>query len=88
MAKEVFAAVWRREGDPDSVIKKRDLAQITDAATIDALVDEVLTEYPVQVEQYRAGKPKVLGFLVGKIMKKSNGQANPQQVNQALRRKL
>ena len=88
MAKEVFEAVWGNEGDPDSVIKKRGLAQITDAATIDALVEEVLTEYPAQVELYRTGKPKILGFLVGKIMKKSNGQANPQQVNQALRRKL
>ena len=88
MAKEVFEAVWHNEGNPDSVIEKRSLTQITDAAAIDTLVDEVLAEYPVQVEQFRNGKTKVLGFLVGKIMQKSNSQANPQQVNLALRRKL
>ena len=88
MAKEVFEAVWLREGDPDSVITNRGLAQITDAAAIDALVDDVISTYPAQVAQFRAGKEKILGFFVGKIMKKTRGQANPEQVNQALRRKL
>ena len=88
MAKEVFEAVWLREGDPDSVITNRGLAQITDAADIDALVDDVISAYPAQVDQFRAGKEKILGFFVGKIMKKTRGQANPEQVNQALRRKL
>ena len=88
MAKEIFDAVWRREGDPDSVIAKRGLAQITDADAIDALVDEVVAAYPEQVEQFRAGKTKVLGFFVGRIMKMTRGQANPKLVNQLLRRKL
>ena len=88
MAKEIFDAVWRREGDPDSVIAKRGLAQITDADAIDALVDEVVAAYPEQVEQFRAGKTKVLGFFVGRIMKMTRGQANPKLVDQLLRRKL
>ena len=88
MAKEVFEAVWRREGGPDSVIARRGLAQISDTEAIDALVDEVIASHPAQVAQFRAGKEKVLGFFVGQVMKMTRGQANPAQVNQALRRKL
>ena len=88
MAKEVFESVWRREGDPDSVIARRGLAQISDPAAIEGFVDRVIAAHPVQVEQFRAGKEKVFGFLVGQVMKSTRGQANPEQVNQALRRKL
>ena len=62
--------------------------QISDSASIDALVDEVIAANPAQVEQFRAGKQQVLGFLVGQVMKASKGKANPQQVNDALRKKL
>ena len=88
MAKEVFEAVWRREGSPDSVIARRGLAQISDTDAIEALVDEVIASHPAQVAQFRAGKEKILGFFVGQVMKMTRGQANPAQVNQALRRKL
>ena len=88
MAKEVFEALWRREGSPDSVIARRGLTQISDTETIEALVDEVIASHPAQVEQFRAGKEKILGFFVGQVMKMTRGQANPAQVNQALRRKL
>ncbi len=88
MAKKVFDAVWRGDGDPDSIIEERGLSQISDAKAIDALVDQVITAHPAQVQQFRAGKEKILGFFVGQIMKMTRGQANPEQVNQALRRKL
>ena len=88
MAKEVFQALWLREGDTDSIIAARGLAQITDLGAIEALVDQVIAEHPAQAEQFRAGKEKVLGFFVGRVMKLSRGQANPKQVNQTLRRKL
>ena len=88
MAKEVFQALWLGEGDTDSIIAARGLAQITDTSTIESLVDQVIAEHPAQAEQFRAGKEKVLGFLVGRVMKLTRGQANPEQVNQALRRKL
>ena len=88
MAKEVFEAVWRREGSPDSVIAQRGLAQISDTGAIEALVDEVIASHPAQVAQFRAGKEKILGFFVGQVMKMTRGQANPAEVNQALRRKL
>ena len=88
MAKEVFEAVWRGEGSPDTVISERRLTQISDAEAIEAFVDEVIAAHPAQVEQFRAGKEKILGFFVGQVMKMTRGQANPAQVNQALRRKL
>ena len=88
MAKRVFEATWRREGDPDSIISNQGLTQISDAASIDALVDQVIAANPLQAAQFRTGKSKILGFFIGQIMKITGGQANPEQVNQALRRKL
>ncbi len=88
IAKEVFEAVWAGEGSVAEIIEKRGLVQISDSASIGALVDEVIAANPAQVEQFRAGKQQVLGFLVGQVMKASKGKANPQQVNDALRKKL
>jgi aspartyl-tRNA(Asn)/glutamyl-tRNA(Gln) amidotransferase subunit B len=88
IAKEVFEAVWNGEGSVEEIIEKRGLVQISDSASIDKLVAEVLAANPTQVEQFRAGKQQVLGFLVGQVMKASRGKANPQQVNEALRKQL
>ena len=88
MAKRVFDAVWRGDGTPDSIIEKLGLTQITNTETIDAIVDEVISTHPAQVEQFRAGKKKILGFLIGKTMQMTDGQANPALLNQALRRRL
>jgi aspartyl-tRNA(Asn)/glutamyl-tRNA(Gln) amidotransferase subunit B len=88
MAKQVFEGVWNGEGDPDAVIAARGLRQVTDSAAIEAMVEQVLSENPDQVEQFHAGKQKVLGFLVGQVMKASGGKADPKQVNVLLREKL
>jgi aspartyl-tRNA(Asn)/glutamyl-tRNA(Gln) amidotransferase subunit B len=88
IAKEVFEALWAGEGTVDQIIEKRGLTQISDSASIDKLVAEVIAANPTQVEQFRAGKQQVLGFLVGQVMKASRGKANPQQVNEALRKAL
>jgi aspartyl-tRNA(Asn)/glutamyl-tRNA(Gln) amidotransferase subunit B len=88
IAKEVFEAMWNGEGDADAIIESRGLKQITDSGAIEAMIDEVIAANPGQVEQFRAGKEKVLGFFVGQIMKQSKGKANPGQVNQLLREKL
>jgi aspartyl-tRNA(Asn)/glutamyl-tRNA(Gln) amidotransferase subunit B len=88
IAKEVFEAVWAGEGTVEEIIEKRGLTQISDSASIDKLVAEVIAANPAQVEQFRAGKQQVLGFLVGQVMKASRGKANPQQVNDALRKQL
>ncbi len=88
IAKQVFEAMWQDEGSADDIIDARGLKQITDSGAIESLIDEVIATNPDQVEQFRAGKEKVLGFFVGQIMKQSKGKANPGQVNQLLRDKL
>jgi aspartyl-tRNA(Asn)/glutamyl-tRNA(Gln) amidotransferase subunit B len=88
IAKEIFEALWRGEGAVEEIIDKRGLRQISDSASIEALVADVLAANPEQVEQFRAGKAQVLGFLVGQVMKASQGKANPQQVNAVLRAAL
>lgn len=88
IAKEVFEALWNGEGDADTIIAKRGLQQITDSSAIESIIDEVIHVNPQQVEQYRAGKDKLLGFFVGQVMKASRGKANPQQVNDLLLKKL
>ena len=88
IAKDVFAAMWQGEGDADAIIEARGLRQITDTGAIEAAVDAVLAANPEQVEQLRAGKDKVLGFLVGQVMKATAGKANPAQVNALLRAKV
>ncbi len=88
IAKEVFEAMWQGEGPADAIIETRGLKQITDNSAIASLIDGVIADNPEQVEQFRAGKEKVLGFFVGQIMKQSKGKANPTQVNQMLRDKL
>ncbi|MBK1734032.1 Asp-tRNA(Asn)/Glu-tRNA(Gln) amidotransferase GatCAB subunit B [Halorhodospira abdelmalekii] len=87
-AKDVFEAMWAGAGEPDEVIAAKGLKQVTDSGAIEALIDEVLTNNPQQIEQYRAGKEKLFGFFVGQVMKASAGKANPQQVNDLLKQKL
>ena len=88
IAKEVFEAMWQGEGGADEIIEARGLKQITDSSAIESLIDEVIAANPEQLEQFRAGKEKVLGFFVGQVMKRSQGKANPAQVNALLREKL
>jgi aspartyl-tRNA(Asn)/glutamyl-tRNA(Gln) amidotransferase subunit B len=84
----VFEALWNGEGTVQAIIEKRGLVQISDSASIEALVDQAIAAHPTQAEQFRAGKQQVLGFLVGQVMKASGGKANPAAVNAALRKKL
>jgi aspartyl-tRNA(Asn)/glutamyl-tRNA(Gln) amidotransferase subunit B len=88
LAKDVFEAMWAGEGSADEVIERRGLKQITDAGAIEKIVDDVLAASAEQVKQYRDGNRKVLGYFVGQVMKASQGKANPQQVNELLRKKL
>ena len=84
----VLPAMWSGEGNPDEIIEKRGLKQISDAGAIEKLVDEVLAKNAKQVEDYRAGKDKAFNSLVGQVMKATQGKANPAQVNEILKRKL
>ncbi len=88
IAKDVFEAMWNGEGDADAVIEAKGLQQVTDTGAIEAMIDEVIAANPGQVEQYRGGKDKLLGFFVGQVMKASKGKANPAQVNEMLKKKL
>jgi aspartyl-tRNA(Asn)/glutamyl-tRNA(Gln) amidotransferase subunit B len=88
IAKEVFEAMWAGEGTADEVIGVRGLRQITDVSAIQAVIDQVLADNPAQLEQYRSGKDKLLGFFVGQVMKATRGKANPAQVNELLRKSL
>jgi aspartyl-tRNA(Asn)/glutamyl-tRNA(Gln) amidotransferase subunit B len=88
IAKQVFAAMWASEGDADAIISAKGLKQVTDTGFIEKIIDEVLANSPTQVADYKAGKEKMLGYLVGQIMKASQGKANPAQVNQLLTQKL
>ena len=74
-----FPAVYEAEGRPQ---------QSTDTSALEKIIDEIIAANPKQVEQYRAGKKTVVGFFVGKVMKASKGQANPQMVNELLAKKL
>ncbi len=88
IAKDVLEAMWNGEGEADAVIAKRGLEQITDAGAIEQVIDQVLSANPKQVEQYQGGQQKVFGYFIGQVMKASGGKANPQQLNEILRRKL
>jgi aspartyl-tRNA(Asn)/glutamyl-tRNA(Gln) amidotransferase subunit B len=88
-AKEVFAALWRGEGESaDAIIDARGLKQISDSGAIEKLIDDVVAANPGPVAEFRAGKEKAFNSLVGQAMKATKGKANPQQVNEILRRKL
>jgi aspartyl-tRNA(Asn)/glutamyl-tRNA(Gln) amidotransferase subunit B len=88
IAKTVFEAMWNGEGDADKIITKKGLKQVTDTGAIEKIIDEIIAANPQQVEQYKAGKQKVFGFFVGQVMKQTQGKANPQQVNELLKKKL
>ncbi len=89
IAKQVFASLWNGEGETaDAIIEDKGLKQMSDSGELEALVNEVIEANPDQVEQYRAGKTKVMGFFVGQIMKNTGGKANPGQINQLLKAKL
>jgi aspartyl-tRNA(Asn)/glutamyl-tRNA(Gln) amidotransferase subunit B len=88
LAKEVFEKMFASGEDPRSIMEREGLRQISDSTALEKIVDDIVAANPKQVEQFKSGKPAVLGFLVGQVMKASRGQANPQAVNDLLKKKL
>ncbi|HID96301.1 MAG TPA: Asp-tRNA(Asn)/Glu-tRNA(Gln) amidotransferase subunit GatB [Candidatus Latescibacteria bacterium] len=88
IAKTVFEEMVKTGGHPREIVEVKGLIQITDTGAIEQVVEEVLSENPEEVERYRGGKTKLLGFFVGEVMKKTKGKANPRLVNEILRNKL
>ncbi len=89
IAKDVFALIFEGEetGDPADIVESRGLKQVTDTGAIEKIVDEIIAANPKQVEQVKE-KPKTMGWFVGQVMKASGGKANPQAVNEILKKKL
>jgi aspartyl-tRNA(Asn)/glutamyl-tRNA(Gln) amidotransferase subunit B len=87
-AKEVFAAIAPTSEEPAEAVERLGLAQVSDTSQIERWIEEVVEANPAQVTQFRAGKAQVLGFLVGQVMKRSGGRAEPKSVQQLLKRAL
>jgi aspartyl-tRNA(Asn)/glutamyl-tRNA(Gln) amidotransferase subunit B len=87
IAKDLFEIVWAEGGDPAEIVEKRGLRQVTDTGAIEAAVDQIIAANPDKVAQAKA-KPSMIGWFVGQVMKATGGKANPQAVNEVLKRKL
>lgn len=88
IAKTVFEALWNKEGEVDEIIASKGLKQITDNTEIEKIIDTIITNNPKQVEQYKTGNEKIIGYFVGQVMQATQGKANPKQVNDILQTKL
>ena len=89
IAKTVFSDMWKTSKDPEAIVKEKGLVQVSDPAAVEKIIDEVLAANASQVEDHKSGKKKNLfGFFVGAVMKASKSQANPELVNQILKKKL
>lgn len=88
IAKKVFAHLVENGGDPEEYVKREGLVQISDEGELRNIVNQVLDENEKSVQDYKDGKKKALGFLVGQVMKATKGQANPQMVNKLLQEEI
>ena len=88
IAKTVFDDMVSTGKTPETIVREKGLVQVTDTDAISEVVNQVLGEHPQEVENYKAGKTKLLGFFVGQVMKKTRGKANPKIVNEILKEKL
>ena len=87
IAKDVFEILWEEGGDPADIVETRGLKQVTDTGAIETVIDDLIAANPQQAEQVKE-KPKTMGWFVGQVMKAMGGKANPQAVNEILRKKL
>jgi aspartyl-tRNA(Asn)/glutamyl-tRNA(Gln) amidotransferase subunit B len=87
IAKDLFEIIWTEGGDPKAIVKARGMEQVTDLGAIEKVVDEIIAKHPDKVADAKSN-PKAIGWFVGQAMKASGGKANPQAVNELLKRKL
>jgi aspartyl-tRNA(Asn)/glutamyl-tRNA(Gln) amidotransferase subunit B len=88
IAKTVFEQMVATGQDPETIIKEKGLAQISDTGALEAIAREILDAHPKEVADYKAGKTKVLGFFVGQLMRRTKGQAHPQLANEIFKKLL
>lgn len=88
IAKQVFEIMWNEGGMPKDIVEKHGLKQVTDTGAIEKVIDDLIASSPENVEAYRSGKTKLIGWFVGQVMKNTGGKANPDAVNEILKKKL
>jgi aspartyl-tRNA(Asn)/glutamyl-tRNA(Gln) amidotransferase subunit B len=88
IAKTVFEEMYATGKPPGDIVTQKGLKQVTDEGEIGKVIDGVLADHPSEIEEYRAGKVKLLGFFIGQVMKQTRGKANPKIVNEILKDKL
>jgi aspartyl-tRNA(Asn)/glutamyl-tRNA(Gln) amidotransferase subunit B len=88
MAKDVIEEMYRTGKPPKTIIEEKGMIQITDEAALAKTIAEILAANTAQVEQYRGGKEKLFGYFVGQVMKATQGKANPQLINDLLKKML
>lgn len=88
IAKTVFEEMYATGKMPADIVKEKELVQITDEGQLEEIIDRIIAENPGPLAQYRGGKTKTFGFFVGQVMKATKGKANPQLVNELLKKKL
>ncbi len=88
IAKQLFPLLFETRDDPDNIIKTKGLIQISDSSEIEKIIESILEGNKGNVEKFKAGKTKILGFFVGQVMKETKGKANPKLVNRILIEKL
>jgi aspartyl-tRNA(Asn)/glutamyl-tRNA(Gln) amidotransferase subunit B len=88
IGKDILPELLEKGGSPRAIVEKKGLMQISDPAVISAAIDEVIAAFPKELEQYKNGKTKMLGFFVGQVLKKTGGKADPKLTNQLVAQKL
>ncbi|WP_276891911.1 Asp-tRNA(Asn)/Glu-tRNA(Gln) amidotransferase subunit GatB [Dialister micraerophilus] len=88
IAKQVFKEMWETHKEPALIVKEKGLVQISDTSALESIVDDVILKNPQSVDDFKQGKKKAVGFLMGQIMKATKGKANPRVVNGILLKKL
>ena len=88
IAKTIFELMMDSDKDPQKIVEEKGLKQESDPKALEALIDKVIVDNPDKVKEYKSGKEKLFGFFVGQAMKDSNGKANPQLVNDILKKKI
>jgi len=88
IAKTVMEEMYKTGKAPAAIVEEKGLVQISNSGELEAIVDNVMTQHADAVAQFRSGKQGSLGFLVGQVMKATQGRANPQTVNELLRKRL
>ena len=88
IAKTIFELMSDGDKDPEIIVEEKGLKQQSDPKELEKIIDKIISENPKNVELYKSGKDKLFGFFVGQVMKSSGGKANPQLVNEILKKKL